>query len=85
MRDGLRAYIAAGINGDDCPQDRPEAEKKYGKVWDTEELKKDFEVRAFFAPFVLVVRRSDGVVGALTFQHSPRFYFDFVETPKGTS
>lgn len=81
MSDELRAYIAATINGDDCPQDRAAAEKKYGKVWDTEELKAEFEVHSFLAPFVMVTRKSDGKKGGMTFQHLPRFYFDFVELP----
>ena len=52
---------------------------KYGadNVWTTETLQRDFEVRGFLAPFVTVVRRNDGKIGCLTFQHMPRFYFDF--------
>lgn len=80
MSDELRAYIASTINGDGCPQDRAEAEKKYGKVWDTEQLTKEFEVHSFAAPFVLVTRKADGKRGGMSFQHRPRFYFDFVET-----
>jgi hypothetical protein len=30
------------------------------------------------APFVVVRRRVDGQKGNLEFQHSPRFYFNFV-------
>ena len=52
---------------------------KPGRVWDTQELGKDFEVTGFMAPFVVVRRKSDGVKGSLMFQHSPRFYFDFTE------
>ena len=36
-----------------------------------------FAVEGFLAPYVVVRRKSDGVRGTLTFQHSPRFYFDF--------
>ena len=35
---------------------------------------------AFAEPFALVTRKADGVKGALTFQHLPRFYFEFVKT-----
>ena len=52
---------------------------QYGadNVWTTETLQRDFEVRSFLAPFCTVTRKSDGKKGVLTFQHSPRFYFDF--------
>ena len=53
---------------------REEFESKYGKVWNTEELKKDFRVKAQ-APFVLVDRKRDNVQGTLMFNHEPRFYF----------
>lgn len=60
------------------PGDRELLEAKYGKVWDTQELAAEFEVIGFLAPFVVVRRRSDGCKGSLSFQHNPRFYFDFV-------
>ena len=49
----------------------------YGQVWDTEDLRKEFDVMGFMAPFVVVRRKSDGQMGSLTFQHFPRFYFSF--------
>lgn len=49
----------------------------YDKVWNTEEMTKEFEVDGFLAPYVVVKRRSDGVKGTLEFTHMPRFYFDF--------
>lgn len=48
-------------------------------TWDTEALKRDFEVIGFAAPYVVVKRRSDGVVGSLAFVHEPRVYFEFEE------
>jgi hypothetical protein len=51
---------------------------KYGQVWDTTELQRDFSVQGFMAPIVVVKRKSDGQVGSLEFQHSPRYYFNFV-------
>ena len=48
--------------------------------WSTEELKRDFEVLGFAAPFALVRRRSDGARGSLEFTHSPRVYFGWKET-----
>lgn len=58
---------------------REELEAKYGKVWNTEELSKEFSVQGFGAPFVVVTRLSDQVKGSMEFQHAPRFYFDFKE------
>jgi hypothetical protein len=59
--------------------DRRQLEATEGQVWNTSELADDFEVLAFAAPFCVVRRKSDGVLGSLMFQHSPRFYFAFVE------
>lgn len=44
-------------------------------TWSTTELTRDFEVMGFSAPFVVVRRRSDGVLGSLEFTHQPRVYF----------
>jgi hypothetical protein len=51
--------------------------KEHGQVWNTHELQEDFDVLSFLAPFVLVVRKSDGVKGTLMFMHRPRFYYGF--------
>jgi hypothetical protein len=45
--------------------------------WNNEELLRDFTVIRFMAPYVLVVRKSDGVRGTLEFTHRPRVYFKF--------
>ena len=47
------------------------------ETWDTQELGRDFNVIGFMAPFVVVVRKADGVKGSLEFTHSPRRYFNF--------
>jgi len=44
----------------------------------TAEMSAEFTVTGFMAPFVVVVRKSDGVKGSMEFTHSPRFYFNFV-------
>jgi hypothetical protein len=59
--------------------DREAMEKEYGQVWDTQELQRDFTVQGFLAPFISVTRKSDGAEGLMTFQHDPRFYFNFTE------
>ena len=58
------------------PGSREALQAKYGSVWDTSELARDFEVLGFLAPFVVVRRKTDGVKGALEFQHSPRLCFN---------
>ena len=57
--------------------ERTELEGRYGQVWNTAELQRDFDVIGFMAPLVVVIRKSDGVKGSLEFQHNPRFYFNF--------
>ena len=52
---------------------------KYGQIWNTQELKNDFEVEGFMAPFVMARRKSDNKPGTLMFQHHPRYYFSFSE------
>ena len=55
------------------------AEVEAGRpVWTTTSMQEEFTVQAFAAPFVLVVRKSDGARGTLRFTHMPRFYFGWV-------
>jgi len=56
---------------------RAELGARYGQLWDTQELQRDFSVEGFGAPCVVVVRKSDGVRGSLFFSHSPRLYHSF--------
>jgi hypothetical protein len=58
---------------------RENLEALYGQVWSAEELKIDFEIRGFAAPYVVVFRRSDHKSGSLMFQNEPRFYFSWAE------
>lgn len=71
----IRREMVAEINA--APGTREYLELKYGKVWDTNQLQEEFEALGFMAPVIVVRRRADGQKGSLTFQHSPRFYFDF--------
>lgn len=48
------------------------------QVWSSDELRAEFEAIGFMAPFVVVRRRSDGVIGSMQFTHHPRYYFGFV-------
>lgn len=47
-------------------------------TWNTEQLRKDFTVLGFLAPFCFVRRKDDGQWGSVLFRHMPRVYFDFV-------
>jgi hypothetical protein len=49
------------------------------KTWTTEEMRAEFEVTHFLAPFCIVRRKSDGATGTLEFTHSPRVYFGWYE------
>ena len=77
--ENARRQLVEEINN--SPDEREELEREHGKVWDTAELQQDFDVQSFLAPFVLVRRKSDGVMGTLKFQHQPRYYFTFEENP----
>jgi len=73
--ENIRRQRCAELAGNVGP--RTDLEARYGQVWDTEQLVKDFEVIGFLAPYVAVRRRLDGRKGSLEFQASPRFYFSF--------
>ena len=72
----IRRELQSEINSN--PGSREALEARYGVVYDTSELQRDFTVIGFLAPYVSVIRESDGKRGTLTFQHSPRFYYDFI-------
>jgi len=73
--ESIRRARLAEINAE--PADRQMLEAQHGKVWDTDELARDFEVLGFLAPYVVVRRNSDAQKGSLEFQHHPRFYYNF--------
>jgi hypothetical protein len=74
--EALRRDRLAEINAQ--PGSREALAAQHGQVWDTNELRRDFDVLGFAAPLVVVRRKSDGVRGSLEFQHSPRFYFNWL-------
>jgi hypothetical protein len=73
--ENIRMHLTEAINGQEAEKET--FEKQYGQVWDTDQLRQDFEVNSFLAPYVFVTRKSDKKRGYLMFQHSPRFYFSF--------
>ena len=68
----IRRDLQTAVNSGEIPP--------RGQTWTTEQLREEFEVQGFMAPFVVVLRKSDGVRGTLTFRHAPRVYFDFEPT-----
>jgi len=79
MNDETEQFRRAGVNELAAQQtdNRAELEARHGKVWNTDELRTEFDVTGFMAPYVIVRRRSDNAVGSLEFQHEPRYYFSF--------
>jgi len=71
----IRRQELADINR--SPSEREALEAKHGQVWSTDELREEFNVLGFMAPYVVVSRKSDDVKGSLKFQHNPRLYFNF--------
>lgn len=56
-----------------------EARSKHEQTWQTDEMRRDFEVLGFAAPYVVVRRKSDSKRGTLEFTHNPRVYFGWQE------
>jgi hypothetical protein len=73
--ESIRRQQVAEINID--PVSREALEAKHRQVWDTDQLRRHFDVLGFMAPYIGVRRKSDGAKGSLQFQHDPRFYFGF--------
>jgi hypothetical protein len=73
--ESIRRERMAEINAE--PGSREALEIQYGQVWDTAQIRQDFDVLGFMAPLVVVRRRSDGIRGSLEFQHHPRLYFNW--------
>jgi hypothetical protein len=72
------AVVNGLVESQDPLEERKQLEAQHGQVWDAAQLAHDFEVLGFMAPYVVVRRKNDGHKGSLEFQHSPRFYFNFV-------
>jgi hypothetical protein len=75
VTEGIRRDLQQELSAEAA--ERAGLEAKHGQVWSTQEVQKEFEITGFMAPFVVVTRKADGVVGSLMFQHSPRYYFSF--------
>ena len=73
--ESIRRVMVQEINHN--PVSREALEARHGKVWDTEEMARDFDGLSFAAPFMIVAEKSTGKKGSLMFQDRPRFYFSF--------
>ena len=73
----VRRGLQQALNAEEA--ERKALEDKYGQVWDSDQIRQDFDVLSFAAPWMIVTRKSDGKRGSLFFQHSPRFYWGFEE------
>lgn len=73
--EAIRRQQVAEINAK--PGSREALEAEHGQVWSTQELRQDFDVLGFMAPYIVVRRKSDGAKGSLQFQHQPRLYHSF--------
>lgn len=71
----IRRELMKEINAE--PGSREALEAQYGQVWDTDQLRQEFDVIGFGAPLVVVRRKADGQKGSMMFQHQPRYYFGF--------
>jgi pterin-4a-carbinolamine dehydratase len=75
MSDPTEDFRREMIDTDQPARDLAQADRR----WTTEQLKNEFIVTSFLAPFVFVTRIADGARGTMEFTHSPRFYFNFRE------
>jgi hypothetical protein len=58
---------------------RNDLTEKYGQVWNDAELLSEFAASIFDGPVLRVIRKADGVRGAVAYIDKPRLYFAFVE------
>lgn len=75
-----RRMLKADLDEEAKTLTKEELAEKYGQLWNTQELQRDYTVYEFLAPFVKVTRKSDGVDGLLMFSHHPRYYHSFKAT-----
>ena len=67
LTEPIRRKLTAELNAKAAQRETLELE--YPKVWDTDQLQAEFEVKGFLAPFVEVTRKSDGQRGQIGRAH----------------
>lgn len=73
----MTVVVNSFVESDDPVRERVRLSALFTDVMDTEQMLERFTVIGFAAPFVIVKQKSDGKRGVLTFQHHPRFYFNW--------
>jgi len=73
----MTVVVNSFVESDDPVRERVRLSAMFADVMDTDQMLERFTVVGFAAPFVIVDRKSDGKRGVLTFQHHPRFYFNW--------
>jgi hypothetical protein len=81
MNDQTEPYRRARVSELAAQQtdNRAELEARHGRVWNTNELRLEYEVTGYMAPYVIVKSRASGAAGSLEFQHEPRYYWGWQE------
>jgi hypothetical protein len=80
MVDPLAAMCQRIVDLLSQPRTREELEAVFRQVWDERQVLQDYEVLGFTGERMDVCRKSDGALGSLGYQDSPRFYFCFIGT-----
>ena len=70
----LREYYADATE----TEARNDLEKKYGPIWNDEELLAEFAAEIFDGLVLRVIRKSDGQRGTVAYIDKPRLYFAFI-------
>lgn len=74
-RRSLTASINIEIESQDETKERERLKKKWGNVYNTEEVQEKFQILSYLAPYIICIEKSTKKKGVLMFQHFPRFYF----------
>jgi len=73
----VRKQVQHNLNCEAAAVTEEALREKYGQLWNTQQMQEDYTVLGFMAPFIGVIRKSDGVKGSLMFSHMPRWYHTF--------
>ena len=62
------------IKAEPIADERDELEARYGQVWDTRQLARDFILLGIQPARLFVRRKNDGMTGWLAYPHAPGFW-----------
>jgi hypothetical protein len=82
-----RSHRRKPKNTEPIAHERAELEARYGQVWDTRQLARDFILFGIQPARLFVRSKNDGVMGRLAYQSAPHFDFNFqpAETEQRTA